>query len=51
MAGTIGGNTYGIAKNTILHGIKILDRNGDGTTASLIQGKIIFKKMFFFAFY
>lgn len=39
VAGTIGGNSYGVAKNTILHGVKILDRNGDGTTAALIQGK------------
>lgn len=38
VAGTIGGNSYGVAKNVILHGVKILDRNGDGTTAALIQG-------------
>ncbi|KAG2191323.1 hypothetical protein INT46_001815 [Mucor plumbeus] len=37
VAGTIGGNSYGVAKNTILHGVKILDRNGDGTTSALIQ--------------
>ncbi|KAI7889523.1 peptidase S8/S53 domain-containing protein [Mucor mucedo] len=37
VAGTIGGNSYGVAKNTFLHGVKILDRNGDGSTASLIQ--------------
>ncbi|KAK4509377.1 uncharacterized protein ATC70_007728 [Mucor velutinosus] len=37
VAGTIGGNSYGVAKNAILHGVKILDRNGDGTTSALIQ--------------
>ncbi|RCH92207.1 subtilisin-like serine protease [Rhizopus stolonifer] len=37
VAGTIGGNSFGVAKNTILHGIKILDRNGDGATSALIQ--------------
>lgn len=37
VAGTIGGNQYGVAKNVILHGVKILDRNGDGATSALIQ--------------
>ncbi|KAI8886512.1 subtilisin-like protein [Backusella circina FSU 941] len=37
VAGTIGGMTYGIAKNVQLHGVKILDKNGDGSTATLIE--------------
>ena len=40
VAGTIGGNDFGVAKNTILHGVKILDRNGDGTTSALVQGNL-----------
>lgn len=38
VAGTIGGNKFGVAKKVMLHGVKILDRNGDGSTSSLIQG-------------
>ncbi|CAO3701366.1 unnamed protein product [Rhizopus stolonifer] len=37
VAGIIGGNIFGVAKKTILHGVKILDRNGDGTTSALLQ--------------
>ncbi|KAI8359872.1 peptidase S8/S53 domain-containing protein [Choanephora cucurbitarum] len=37
VAGTIGGEVFGVAKNALLHGIKILDRKGDGTTASLLR--------------
>lgn len=37
VAGTVGGNTYGVAKHASLHGVKILDKNGDGTTAALVQ--------------
>jgi len=29
-AGTVGGSKYGVAKKTILHGVKVLDNNGDG---------------------
>lgn len=37
MAGTIAGKMFGVAKNAIIHGVKILDRNGDGSTSALIQ--------------
>ncbi|KAI9243800.1 peptidase S8/S53 domain-containing protein [Sporodiniella umbellata] len=37
VAGIIGGNIFGVAKKVDLHGIKILDRNGDGTTSALLQ--------------
>ncbi|KAI8375451.1 peptidase S8/S53 domain-containing protein [Blakeslea trispora] len=37
VAGTIGGEIFGVAKNALLHGIKILDRKGDGTTTSLLR--------------
>ncbi|KAI9474247.1 MAG: peptidase S8/S53 domain-containing protein [Benjaminiella poitrasii] len=37
VAGTIGGSTFGIAKNVILHGIKILDSTGEGRSSSLLQ--------------
>ncbi|KAI8991471.1 peptidase S8/S53 domain-containing protein [Mycotypha africana] len=37
VAGTIGGSLYGVAKNVILHSVKILDSKGDGLTTSLIE--------------
>jgi subtilisin family serine protease len=37
-AGTIGGNTYGIAKKSTLIGVKVLDRNGSGTLNAIING-------------
>ncbi|KAI8390909.1 peptidase S8/S53 domain-containing protein [Radiomyces spectabilis] len=37
VAGIIGGQTFGIAKNAILHNVKILDRRGDGSTVALIR--------------
>lgn len=37
VAGTIGGSTFGVAKRVLIHGVKILDRNGDGTTSALVQ--------------
>ncbi|CAO3692257.1 hypothetical protein G6F70_000392 [Rhizopus microsporus] len=37
VAGIIGGKAFGVAKKSFLHGIKILDRNGDGTTSALLQ--------------
>ncbi|KAG0759436.1 hypothetical protein G6F57_009192 [Rhizopus arrhizus] len=37
VAGIIGGNIFGVAKKTFVHAIKILDRNGDGTTSALLQ--------------
>ncbi|KAI8981103.1 peptidase S8/S53 domain-containing protein [Pilobolus umbonatus] len=37
VAGIIGGVSHGVAKKAFLHGIKVLDRKGDGTTASFIK--------------
>jgi subtilisin family serine protease len=37
-AGTIGGNTYGIAKKVSLKGVKVLSASGSGTTAGVIAG-------------
>ncbi|HMQ04094.1 MAG TPA: S8 family serine peptidase [Pyrinomonadaceae bacterium] len=38
VAATIGGNTYGVAKNTRIHGIRVLGCNGIGTIASAVEG-------------
>jgi subtilisin family serine protease len=38
VAGTIGGATYGIAKNVSLHAVRVLDCNGQGTSAGAIAG-------------
>ncbi len=38
VAGTIGGSTYGVAKNVILHPVRVLDANGSGTTSGVIAG-------------
>jgi subtilisin family serine protease len=37
-AGTIGSKTYGVAKNTKLYAVKVLDQYGGGTTAGIISG-------------
>jgi len=37
-AGTVGGNTYGIAKKCTLIAVKVLDRNGSGTVAGVVDG-------------
>jgi len=37
-AGTIGGNTYGLAKNVHLIAVKVLNRQGSGTMAGVIAG-------------
>lgn len=37
MAGTVGGLTYGVAKNVSLHAMRILDCAGDGTVADVIM--------------
>jgi subtilisin family serine protease len=31
VAGTVGGSTYGVAKQTTLFAVKVLDSNGSGT--------------------
>ncbi len=38
VAGTVGGLTYGIAKNVRLHGIRVLDCFGNGTEAGVTAG-------------
>lgn len=37
-AGTIGGKTYGIAKKVKLVGVRVLDENGSGSMAGVLQG-------------
>ncbi|PBP16322.1 cuticle-degrading serine protease [Diplocarpon rosae] len=37
-AGTIAGSTYGVAKLANLVAVKVLDANGEGSTAGVIQG-------------
>ncbi len=38
VAGTIGGTTYGVAKNVVLHPVRVLDCTGSGTTSGVIAG-------------
>jgi hypothetical protein len=38
VAGTLGGTTYGIAKNVTLHSVRVLDCTGSGTLAGVIAG-------------
>ncbi|MFZ0751024.1 MAG: S8 family peptidase, partial [Pyrinomonadaceae bacterium] len=38
VAGTIGGSTYGIAKNIWLHRVRVLDCNGSGSLSGVIAG-------------
>ncbi|HEV2755010.1 MAG TPA: S8 family serine peptidase [Actinomycetota bacterium] len=38
VAGTVGGNTYGIAKAASLVAVRVLDCNGDGAGADIIAG-------------
>ncbi|CAM06291.1 subtilisin family serine protease [Saccharopolyspora erythraea NRRL 2338] len=38
VAGTIGSNTYGVAKGAKLVGVKVLDDQGSGTTEQIIKG-------------
>ncbi|KAI1209777.1 subtilisin-like protein [Annulohypoxylon truncatum] len=38
VSGTIGGATFGVAKNVQLVGVKVLDANGGGTNADVIDG-------------
>lgn len=38
VAGTVGGATYGVAKNALLIGVKVLDDGGSGTTTGVIAG-------------
>ena len=38
VAGTVGGATYGVAKNVTLHAVRVLDCQGSGTYAQIIDG-------------
>ncbi len=38
VAGTVGGNTYGVAKSATLYAVRVLDCNGSGTTSGVIAG-------------
>jgi subtilisin family serine protease len=38
VAGTIGGSTYGVAKNVMLRAVRVLDCNGSGSTSGVISG-------------
>jgi subtilisin family serine protease len=38
VAGTIGGSTYGVAKNVMLRAVRVLDCNGSGSTSGVIAG-------------
>lgn len=38
VAGTIGGQTYGVAKNAMLRSVRVLDASGSGSDASVIAG-------------
>jgi len=38
VAGTIGGNTYGIAKNVTLYAVRVLDCAGSGSISGVISG-------------
>ncbi|KJY01829.1 subtilisin-like serine protease PR1A like protein [Zymoseptoria brevis] len=37
-AGTVGGTTYGVAKNTTMIAIKVLDASGSGSTSTVLKG-------------
>jgi subtilisin family serine protease len=38
VSGTVGGTTYGLAKNVRLHAVRVLDCGGIGTTSQVIAG-------------
>jgi len=38
VAGTVGGSTYGVAKNALLRGVRVLNCQGSGTTSGIIAG-------------
>jgi subtilisin family serine protease len=38
VSGTIGGSTYGVAKNVIVHGVRVLGCDGSGDDAGVIAG-------------
>jgi len=38
VSGTIGGSTYGVAKSSLLRGVRVLDCNGSGSNSGVIAG-------------
>ena len=38
VAGTIGGATYGLAKNALLHSVRVLSCSGNGQVSDMLQG-------------
>lgn len=38
VAGTVGGTTYGVAKNALLVAVRVLDNSGSGSTSGVIAG-------------
>jgi subtilisin family serine protease len=38
VSGTIGGTTYGVAKNVLLRGVRVLNCSGSGSTSGVIAG-------------
>jgi subtilisin family serine protease len=38
VAGTVGGATYGVAKDVTLRSVRVLDCNGDGDTTTIVAG-------------
>jgi subtilisin family serine protease len=38
VAGTVGSNTYGVAKGVTLHAVRVLDCNGSGSNSGVIAG-------------
>jgi subtilisin family serine protease len=38
VAGTVGGNTFGVAKNVMLHAVRVLSCQGSGSTSGVVAG-------------
>jgi subtilisin family serine protease len=38
VAGTVGGTVHGVAKQVTLHGVRVLNNSGSGTTAGVVNG-------------
>ena len=38
VSGTVGGSTYGVAKSSLLRGVRVLDCTGNGSTSGVIAG-------------
>ncbi|RKP24380.1 alkaline serine protease [Syncephalis pseudoplumigaleata] len=36
VAGVVGANTYGVAKRARIYGLKVMDKNGDGTSSAVV---------------